>query len=222
VCSSDLSSSTPSENAQFAAHEIVSAVAPRHDLFYAWWPSSDAELEADEELRVSYHSKVRLSEGEALLIDTGAINPLAGEFWVKRASDLAAAAGRGTKFEPLARVLHVEGVGQGSNTCTERAIIPIAMEDGTTGTYSPAVVPSSEIPALVGFDTLERRRVVIDCYNGKYYEIGEGGYDINLSPGSRLLHLHKAPSGHPMLPATQWKSVKPGPSQAYSAEMQLE
>ena len=96
------------------------------------------------------------------------------------------------------------------------------MEDGTTGTYSPSVVPASEIPALVGFDTLEHRRVVLDCYNGKYYEIGPGGYDIQLSPGSRLLHLHKAPTGHPVLPATQWHAVKPGPAQAYAADMHLE
>ena len=195
---------------------LESAHAARHDLFYAWWPTSDADLAADPDQQVSYHSKVRLSSGESLLIDTGAIKPLAGDQWVKRASAAAEVAGRGTSFVPLDRPLSVEGVGQGSNNCTERAVVPIAMEDGVTGTYSPAVVPQSEIPALVGFDTLERRRVLLDCFNGKYYEIGAGGYDIQLSPGSRLLHLHKAPTGHPMLPATQWDKVKPGPSQAYT------
>ena len=193
----------------------ASVPATRHELFYAWWPASETEIAADSEQQASYHSKVRLASGESLLIDTGAIKPLAGDQWVKRAAAAAESAGRGTSFVPLDRPLSVEGVGNGCNSCTERAVVPIAMEDGSTGTYSPAVVPQSEIPALVGFDTLEKRRVLLDCFNGKYYEIGTGGYDIQLSPGSRLLHLHKAPTGHPMLPATQWDKVKPGPLQAY-------
>lgn len=211
---------TPAESAvvqNFSTeHAIVPAQASRHDLFYAWWHSSDADIADDEELQVSYHSKVRLQFGESLLIDTGAIKPLAGDEWVKRAAAAAQSAGRGTSFVPLDRPLSVEGVGQGSSSCSHRAVIPIAMEDGVTGTYSPAVVPNSQIPALVGFDTLERRRVLLDCFQGKYYEIGEGGYDIQLSPGSRLLHLHKAQTGHPMIPATQWDKVKPGTAQTYT------
>ena len=50
------------------SHAIVPARKPRNDLFYAWWHSSDAELEDEEELQVSYHSKVRLQFGESLLI----------------------------------------------------------------------------------------------------------------------------------------------------------
>ena len=184
-------------------------------MFYAWWPTSETDLEADDELAVSYHSKVRLSTGEALLIDTGAVKPLAGEIWVNKTAACAKEHGRGTTFVPLDKTLHVEGVGQGSTACTHRAIVPVAFEDGVTGTYSPAVVPGSELPALVGFDTLERRRVLLDCFNGKYFEVGPGGYDLVLSPGSRLLHLHKASTGHPMLPATEWRNAKPGSSQAY-------
>ena len=151
-----------------------------------------------------------------MLVDTGAIKPLAGDAWCTRAAAAAAAAGHGTTYEPLAKTLTVEGVGTGANVCTHRAVIPVAFEDGVTGVYSPAVVPNSEIPALASFDILERRRVVLDCFNGKYFEIGAGGYDISLSPGSRVVHMHKAPTGHPMLPVTEWNSVKPGDTQVYS------
>ena len=202
----------------FAAHAIVPSRSARHDLFYPWWDSSEADLLNTDELTTSYHSRVRLAKGESVLIDTGAIKPLAGDAWCKRAAEAAAAFGRGTVYEPLAKVLTVEGVGTGSNRCTHRAIIPVAFEDGVTGTYSPAVVPDSEIPALASFDILERRRVVLDCFNGKYFEMGPGGYDIHLSPGSRVVHMHKAPTGHPMLPVTEWSSVKPGETQVYASK----
>ena len=196
------------------AHAIVAQTA-RHDLFYPWWEISDAELQNNEESMISYHARVRLAKGESVLIDTGAIKPLAGDAWCNRAAAAAAAAGHGTVYEPLKNTLTVEGVGTGANRCTHRAVIPVAFEDGMTGTYSPAVVQDSEIPALASFDILERRRVVLDCFNGKYYEMGPGGYDITLSPGSRVIHMHKAPTGHPMLPVTEWTSVKPGASQVY-------
>ena len=197
-------------------HAIVPARKPRHDLFYAWWHGSEAEIAEDEEMLASYHSKVKLPQGEALLVDTGAIKPLAGDAWVRRVATTAELHGRGTTFVPLEHPMHVEGVGQGSSSCTHRAVLPIAMEDGITGSYSPAVVPNSEIPALLGYDTLEGRRVLLDTYNGKYIEVGPGGYDLQLSPGSRLLHLRKAATGHPMLPITDWDKVKPGTAQAYS------
>ena len=201
---------------EYSSHAVVPARSARHDLFYAWWHSSEAELAEEEELVVSYHAKVRLSKGESVLIDTGAIKPLAGDKWCNRAADVAKKFGRGTSYVPLDRPLTVEGVGTGSQVCREKAIIPIAMEDGVSGTYCPAVVPNSEIPALASFDILERRRVLLDCFNGKYYEIGQGGYDIQLSPGSRILHMHKAPTGHPMLPVTEWSAVVPGEAQVYT------
>jgi hypothetical protein len=200
----------------FSSHSVSPARTARHDLFYAWWHSSEAELAEEEELVVPYHSKVRLAQGESVLIDTGAIKPLAGDKWCFRAAAEAKKFGRGTSYVPLDRPLTVEGVGTGANVCREKAIIPIAMEDGISGTYSPAVVPNSEIPALASFDILERRRVLLDCFNGKYYEIGQGGYDLQLSPGSRILHMHKAPTGHPMLPVTQWSAVVPGEVQVYA------
>ena len=135
-----------------------------------------------------------------------------------RASTVAKAAGFGTVMRPLPNVQSIGGVGTGKSVCTECAIVPIAFEDGATGTYTASVVPQSELPALLGFDVLERRRVLLDCFNGKYFEIGEGGYDINLSSGSRVLHMHKAPTGHPMLPVTEWNRSKTRSNQVY-AEM---
>ena len=146
-----------------------SAVVPvvrRHDLFYAWWPSSQAETADDEELACSYHSRVKLETGEAILVDTGAIGNLAGDAWIKRTQAAGESAGRGTSFQPLAKSVSIGGVGTGNSVCVESAKVPIAFEDGVTGTYSPSVVPNSELPALLGFDVMERRRVVLDCFHG--------------------------------------------------------
>lgn len=196
---------------------------PRSDLFYPWWSSSELEMSDETELVCSYHSRVRLEKGEAVLVDTGALGGLVGSDWVKRTSAAAKAAGFGTSIQPLPGNLSIGGVGTGKSVCSEFAVVPIAFEDGIVGTYTGSIVPESELPALLGFDTLEKRRVLLDCFQGKFYEIGPGGYDISLSSGSRVLHMHKAMTGHPMLPVTEWHRSKAahdaGESQLYAANI---
>ena len=41
---------------------------------------------------------------------------------------------------------------------------------------------------------------MIDCHNLILYTIGEGGYDIKLSPGSDKFKRVESDAGHPMLP----------------------
>ena len=137
--------------------------------------------------------------------------------WVDRVAAIGRSNGRGSTAAPLTNALSIGGVGKGTSVCQESVILPVAFSDGVSGTYGCSVVPESEIPGLLGFDSMERRRVLIDTFNGKLYEVGPGGYDIVLSPGSRMLPMTKAPTGHPMLPISCWDVVKPGDSQTYSS-----
>ena len=186
-------------------------------VHYAWWPAELPDLDSSSQEICSYHSKVRLSSGEALVVDTGAVNGLAGSVWVDRVSKAAAQHGRGTQRETLAREHSVGGVGQSNSVCKESATIPVCMEDGVPGTYKCLVVPESEIPGLLPFDSMEKRRVLLDTYNGLFIEVGAAGYDIKLSSGSRVLQMSKAPTGHPMLSVSAWNKCQPNASsQAYS------
>ena len=50
------------------------------------------------------------------------------------------------------------------------------------------------------------QRTLIDVYNNRMYTVGPGGYEIKLSPGSRVYDLSTSPSGHMILPADCWNA----------------
>jgi hypothetical protein len=56
---------------------------------------------------------------------------------------------------------------------------------------------------------MAENRMLIDTFNNRAYLIGEGGYDIHLSPGSIPLRLRRAETGHLMLPMAEWAKHKP-------------
>ena len=54
---------------------------------------------------------------------------------------------------------------------------------------------------------MHSQRALIDVYNKRMMWIGPGGYKITLSPGSKVLPLENAPSGHLLLPCTEWQKA---------------
>jgi hypothetical protein len=144
---------------------------------------------------------------EGLLIDCGAVSNLAGSKWVERTSKLAAQFGQGTTIEKRAS-LSVEGVGSGSSTITQQAKVPVCLASGDVGVFETAVVENSELPALMGLEALERNRALIDVNGKKLIYVGHGGYELKLSPGSHVMQLEKVPSGHLLLPASEWDKRK--------------
>ena len=47
---------------------------------------------------------------------------------------------------------------------------------------------------------MKQKRVLIDCFTGRIYLVGPGGYELKLSPGSEVYDLHESKMGHLMLP----------------------
>ena len=161
----------------------------------------------------AFHTQVRLKDGrESLLVDIGAVENLAGRSWVDRTAEHAQKAGQGCSWQKLKKLLSVEGVGQQANHATEAVTMPICLEDGMLGTFHTAVVEGSELPALFGLNSLARQRAIIDTYHRQLVFVGQGGYKIQLSPGSRSYKLHQAPTGHLLLPCNCWEAgkVQPG------------
>ena len=160
----------------------------------------------------AFHAQVRLRDGrESLLVDVGAWDNLAGSKVMKRVIDRAVAAGHGCVWQKLKKTLSIEGVGKSANEATESATTAICLEDGTVGTFQSAVVEESELPALLGLNSLTRLKAIIDCPNKRLMLVGPGGYKIQLSPGSKVLPLHSAPTGHLLLPCTCWEEGKSVP-----------
>ena len=157
----------------------------------------------------AFHAQVRLRDGrESLLVDVGAWDNLAGSRVMKRVIERANSAGHGCAWQKLKKTLSIEGVGKSANEATEGVTAAICLEDGTVGSFQTAVVDDSELPALLGLNSLTKLKAVIDCEHKRLLLIGPGGYKIQLSPGSKVLQLHSAPTGHLLLPCTCWEEGK--------------
>jgi hypothetical protein len=165
------------------------------------------------EQMLMFHASVRLKHGEALLVDCGAVGNLAGSAWIARASTEAKQAGRGTHIGPLKNPINIGGVGKNDQVASECAEVPLAFENGMQSLFKTPIVPNSEIPALLGLELIDAHFMVIDSRNNRLIIPGAGGYRVELSPGSVSLKLHRAMSGHLMLPCTAWKTAKPGAKQ---------
>ena len=169
----------------------------------AWWPSDESV----------YHSNTRLLDGRAgVLIDTGAWANLSGDRWANLAADLSNAAGYRASRQRMSKPMSVQGVGNGSQQCEWQTTIPAAvrLEDGPFQkfTYTSPYVPDSDLPALLGLKTLMNHGAIIDCRNKKMFFCGPGDAKIELPPGSMAISLEQAPSGHLILPISEYDQYK--------------
>ena len=76
------------------------------------------------------------------------------------------------------RHLTVEGVGEGSQECSTKAMVPMVLASGDTGTFQTPVIPNSDVPALLGMKTLEHRRELLGIHGRKLYFITNCNYTI--------------------------------------------
>eukprot|EP00973_Karenia_brevis_P067360 9369483-Karenia_brevis.AAC.1 len=111
--------------------------------------------------------------------------------------------------------LGVEGVGKTSQSTTTGITMPIAMladsGQAVCGEYYAPVVGTdaepSDIPALLGLKSLKKYRSILDMINDKLYLIGPGDPQITLPPGSICLSLEQSPSGHLLIPCTEYRKA---------------
>ena len=126
------------------------------------------------------------ADRDGLLVDTGAVNSLTGDEFAFRVAKRAKSHGHGSQFSALDRNFEIEGVGKGANVCEQRALLPIALEDGSTGTFTSPMIRNSEVPGLLGLNPVIKARVLLDLVNLKFITVGEGGFDLKLSAGSTV------------------------------------
>ena len=82
------------------------------------------------------------------------------------------------------------------------------MSNGETGSYNADVVRDSPLPGLLGLEPMIKERTLLDLHSGMMMFVGEGGYDLKLSPGSSVHKMLRAKSGHLILPTSEWDKVK--------------
>ncbi len=109
---------------------------------------------------------------------------------------------------PRSNRLYVNGVGAGAATCDYEAIAPIAVKfaehEATKETYQANIAEGvgENLPAILGLDSMQEKDSVLILRRGRELMAfpGPGGYKIEWSPGTKLLPMVKAPSGHLVIP----------------------
>ena len=122
-------------------------------------------------------------------------------------SDLmVGAGGPAPVYEPFH--LDVGGVGQGSQTCTQKVrhniLTPVVGGRPVWGTFEAPEIESDRVPALLGLKTLTNMHAIMDM-NPEHPRLvvpGPGGVTLNLGSGTKVYPLEPTHSGHLLLPCS--------------------
>ena len=163
--------------------------------------------------------RIRLPSGRmGVMLDIGSVGNLAGSQWVRSVVRKSIhEANMTAKTHKRERPLRVSGVGTGGQTCEWNAHVPVCIKcySGAEKTnpgyqkacYRTPVVPDSDLPALVGYETLQNSRCIIDCGKDEVYFLAPGDYNLleHLPPGSRQVDTERATTGHLMMPIDNYE-----------------
>jgi len=161
-------------------------------------------------------SKTKLLDGRlSMLVDLGSRINIIGENTEKEFSLEAERNGYAATYDKRKHRLNVNGVGSGSAPCDEEARLPIAVkfEDkaATIDEFKANIAQGSgcDLPAILGSQSMQDKDAVILLRKGKEMIVfpGPGGYKIEWSPGSQLLPMVSAPSGHLVIPCDRYAEV---------------
>jgi hypothetical protein len=163
--------------------------------------------EQNETLQSS--SSIKLPDGRlSLVVDLGSRVNVIGVNTQEEFATKAFEAGIHTQYHFRQRTLNLTGVGNGSAPCNCEAVCPIAVEHIGKGhahdEYKTNVVEEggADLPAILGSQDMQDKDAVIILRQG--HEMlafpGKGGYKIEWSPGTQLLPMIPAPSGHLVVP----------------------
>ena len=161
------------------------------------------DVEKEDKVNVMFGRSDRIQKCEALLLDTGAYKNLVGDAWVARLDKLNAEAGlKPSGRNQLMKPLTLGGVGKDTQQADKEVVIPISV-DGEKAVFQATLVENSDLPALLGLNTIERMNGIIDTRT-KTLILPKSRDDVKISckPGTKELQLVQAPGGYLMLPCS--------------------
>ena len=177
----------------------------------------------------SCHATTRAADGRmALLIVPGSVGNLCGDRWAKELAQLGKKYGQDPKVQTRDQPMKVSGVGSGSQRCVNNYILPVALQSENFGpnigtVYRTPAVENSDLPGLLGLQAMRDHRVVLDLQKLRMYFVGPGDYDLDkaLSPGTVSFALEVAPSGHLLLPCSNFSAMTPNSTKVHHTETSL-
>jgi hypothetical protein len=192
----------------FSQQRAVSAGEPA--------PNDEDVNDEQVEIHLKANSQTKLEGGRnSLLCDLGSRINLIGKNTEREFSDVSKKYGHKPTYIQRKRRLHVNGVGTDSAYCDHEVVAPIAVKyedrDATKEIYRANIAEGcgENLPAIYGLDSMQDKDSVIILRRGKEMIVfpGPGGYKIEWSPGSRLLPMKPAPSGHLVIPCDKYDTL---------------
>ena len=163
----------------------------------------DSESEADSE--AVHMASVRISDGPALLVDTGSPGNVCGSEWSAEMADAAQEAGRpGPRYQRRQKPLVMSGIGTGYLVATHEVLHAVGLPGSADALHKASELPESRTPGILGQNSLSEKGSFIDCAQKRMYAVGRGGYEIRFSLGSLMYPLKTSKAGHLMLPCAEF------------------
>jgi len=167
-----------------------------------------------EEVHIKAHSKCMLPDGRlSLLVDLGSQVNVIGCETEKDFIAKAGGANMPYTHEDRRERLHINGVGSDAAICDQTTTLPIAVkfqeQQATKETFKANVAKGcgAHLPAILGSKSMQDKDSVIVLRKGLEMIAfpGPGGYKIEWSPGTKLLPMVPAPSGHLVIPCDRFE-----------------
>ena len=145
----------------------------------------------------------------SLLIDTGSPTNIMSSMFHDELQEAAQAHGvKGPQKRQRKQPLRIGGIGSGTQQADEDAKFNIGINQRLNryesvlnfAEFAAPVLPNSDIPGIIGQNSLKQNRVILDCFNLRMYTIGPGDCAIEMPPGSEMYDLVESRDGHLMLP----------------------
>ena len=162
-------------------------------------------------------SKTQLPNGKlSMLVDPGSVINVIGENTARRFAAKATEHNQHPEYAARRTALHVNGVGSDSAVCVEEALLPIAVKfqerPVSHEVYRANVAKGcgSDLPAIHGQKSMAEKNAVLFMKQGQQMMAfpGPGGYKVEWSPGTKLLPLVQAPSGHLVVPCDSFDDLQ--------------
>ena len=152
-------------------------------------------------------SKTKIPGKNSILVDLGSNINIIGRNTEKEFAESARKAGLETIYISRQSRLHVDGVGSDAAFCDHETQTPIAVkfkdQPATKELYRANIADGcgANMPAIIGVRSETGKDSVLVLREGKEFNAfpEPGGYKIEWSPGTKLLPMTHAPSGHLLL-----------------------
>ena len=166
------------------------------------------------------HGSTRIPGKEGLLPDTGAVHNLSSLSAILRQEAYVKAAGKSIQWQKLDKPKQVAGVGDNAKQCTHQAFTPCGLPNGeVTNYHSPVIADNSDIPSLLGLNSMAEDNTFFGTRNGLMAQVPSGTENkINWPKGTSFRQCEKAPSGHWLLIISEFGGKQTYHSQETSAE----